>query len=99
MRTLLDTDLNLDFILARQSFFVEAKEIFTQLAKKKFEAYIASITAINIYYFGRKEKGRTYTLQELGKLLQLVKVCPVNSSVLQTAINSLITDYEDAVQH
>ena len=55
-RILLDTDVNLDFILARQPFFGEAEEIFVQIAQNKIEAYIASITAINIYYFGRKEK-------------------------------------------
>jgi len=69
-RVLLDTDINLDFVLARQPFFVEAKEIFLQLAQNKFEAYIAGITAINIYYFGRKEKGRDNTLKELEKLLR-----------------------------
>ncbi len=98
-RILLDTDVNLDFVLARQPFFVEAKEIFLGLAQNKFEAYIAGITAINIYYFGRKEKGRDYTLKELEKLLKIVKICPVHSSILQAAINSPITDYEDAVQH
>lgn len=99
MRILIDTDVNLDFVLARQPFFVEAKEVFDAIAQNKVEAYIASITAINIYYFGRKEQGREYTLKELEKLLQIVKICPVNSAVLQVAINSLITDYEDAVQH
>ncbi len=99
MRILLDTDINLDFVLARQKFFVEAKEIFLRLAQNKFEAYIADITAINIYYFGRKEKGRDYALKELEKLLQIVKICSVNSALLQAAIKSQITDYEDAVQH
>ena len=98
-RMLLDTDINLDFVLARQPFFVEAKEIFLQLAQNKFEAYIADITAINIYYFGRKEKGRDDTLKELEKLLRLVKICSVDSIILQKAINSPISDYEDAVQH
>jgi len=98
-RVLLDTDVNLDFVLARQPFFVEAKEIFLGLAQNKFEAYIADITAINIYYFGRKEKGRDDTLKELEKLLRLVKICSVNSTILKKAINSPITDYEDAVQH
>ncbi len=55
MRILVDTDVNLDFVLARQPFFVEAKEVFDAIAQNKVEAYIASITAINIYYFGRKE--------------------------------------------
>lgn len=98
-RILLDTDINLDFVLARQPFFIEAKEIFLHLAQNKFEAYIAGITAINIYYFGRKKIGRNDTLKELEKLLRLVKICTVNSAILQKAINSAITDYEDAVQH
>ena len=89
----------MDFVLARKEFFAEAKEIFLRLAQNKFEAYIDGITAINIYYFGRKEKGRDYTLKELEKLLQVVKICPLNSVIFQAAINSPITDYEDAVQH
>ena len=31
--------------------------------------------------------------------MQVVRICPLNSVILQTAINSPITDYEDAVQH
>ncbi len=99
MRVLLDTDVNLDFILAHQPFFVEAEQIFIAIAQNKIEAFIASITAINIYYIGRKENGRDLTLQELDKLLKLVKICPVDSNNLQSAIISPITDYEDAVQH
>lgn len=38
-------------------------------------------------------------MKELEKLLRIVKICSVNSSMLQAAINSPITDYEDAVQH
>jgi len=82
MRVLLDTDVNLDFILARQPFFMEAEQIFTAIAQNKVEAFIASITAINIYYIGRKEKGRDLTLQELEKLLKLVKICPIDSDNL-----------------
>lgn len=52
-RVLLDTDVCLDFVLARQKFFAEAKEVFLRLAQNEFEAYIAGITAINIHYFGR----------------------------------------------
>lgn len=36
---------------------------------------------------------------ELEKLLKLVKICPVDSKNLQSALTSPITDYEDAVQH
>lgn len=99
MRILLDTDVNLDFILARQPFFVEAEQIFIAAAQNKFEPFIANITAINIFYIGRKELGRDIVLRELQKLLQLVRVCPTGSNNLQSAIISPISDYEDAVQH
>lgn len=55
MKILLDTDVNLDLILARQPFFADAKEIFIQIAKNNVEAYISSITPVNIFYVGRKE--------------------------------------------
>ncbi len=99
MRVLLDNDVNLDFVLARQPFFAEAEQIFIAAAQNKFVAYIASISAINIYYIGRKEIGRNSVLQELEKLLKLVKVCPIDSTNLQSGLTSPITDYEDAVQH
>ena len=99
MKILLDTDVNLDFILARQPFFVDAKEIFTNLAQNKFDAYITSITPVNIFYIGKKEIGRNVVLQKIQQLLQIMKICKTDIKILQTALTSPITDYEDAVQH
>jgi predicted nucleic acid-binding protein len=99
MKILLDTDVNLDFILQRQPFYIEAKEIFLRLAKGDFEAYICGITPLNIFYIARKEYGNDKTRLEISKLLQLVNVCDVNRQTLQIALNSKITDYEDAVQN
>ena len=54
MRILLDTDVNLDFILQRQPFYVEAKEIFSRLVKGDFEASVCGITPLNIFYIAKK---------------------------------------------
>jgi predicted nucleic acid-binding protein len=99
MKILLDTDVNLDFILQRQPFFVEAEQIFLELVNGKFEAYICDITPLNIFYIARKEFGNDKTRLEISKLLQLVEVCIVNRQILQNALTSTITDYEDAVQN
>ena len=98
MRILIDTDVCLDFVLERQPFFIEANKIFQTIALNKVTAFVASITIINIYYFGRKEKGRDFALQEIQKLLKLIEICSVNLNTLQHAIFSPVTDYEDAVQ-
>lgn len=37
--------------------------------------------------------------REIEKLLKIVKICTADSRILQSALASPITDYEDAVQH
>ncbi len=99
IKALIDTDVNLDFILQRQPFFAEADEIFLRCSNAEFEAYICAITPINIFYVGRKEIGRSNVIRAIDDLLIMSKICKANSNILQTALTSPITDYEDAVQH
>lgn len=99
IRALLDTDVTLDFILERQSFFAEADEIFFRCSNNDFEAYICDITPINIYYIARKQIGREETVQAIADLLTLSKVLGASTRTLQDALNSPINDFEDAVQH
>ena len=99
MRILIDTDVTLDFILQRQLFFAEASEIFTRLGNGEFEAYVSAVTPIDVFYFTRKANGLTGARQAVQDLLVSMKICEINSKILQTAINSPITDFEDAVQH
>ena len=99
MRALLDSDVNLDFILQRQPFFVEAAEIFTRLGNGEFNAYVSAVTPINVYYFTRKAKGISGARQAVQDLLIAAKICVIDNRILQNAHNSPITDYEDAVQH
>jgi len=99
MRALIDTDVNLDFILQRQPFFVEAAEIFTRLGNGEFDAYVSAVTPIDVYYFTRKIKAIRGAKQAVQDLLIAVRICAVDDKILQDAHNSPITDYEDAVQH
>ncbi len=99
MRALIDTDVNLDFILQRQPFFVEAAEIFTRLGNGEFDAYVSAVTPIDVYYFTRKIKAIRGAKQAVQDLLIAVTICAVDDKILQDAHNSPITDYEDAVQH
>ena len=99
IRALIDTDVNLDFILRRQPFFAEADKIFLHCLNRDFDAYICDITPINIFYIGRKEIGRQAAIKAIKDLLIMVKVCSVEKSFLLKALSSPIKDYEDAVQH
>jgi predicted nucleic acid-binding protein len=99
MRVLVDTNVILDYVLARQPFHSDAEKIILGVAKKDFVGYFSSITPINVYYTGRKLKGKQPTIKALRRLLNLFEVCAADKSVLQTAFASNFNDYEDAVQH
>jgi predicted nucleic acid-binding protein len=99
MRILLDTNVVLDFVLARQPFFVEADEIFIKLQNGEFEAFVSAITPINVFYTTRKEKNKAIAFSAIEELLKIVHITGSNRQIFQNALSNNFTDYEDAVQH
>jgi predicted nucleic acid-binding protein len=99
MRVLLDTDVILDVITARLPFAQEAGELLDLNEQGAFEAYISALTPLNVFYIGRKAKSSANLRESVKELLQAVKVCPLNDSVLNAAFALPFKDYEDAVQH
>ncbi len=98
MKILLDNDVVLDYVLERQPFYVPAEEIFMLNAKNEITLYVSGITPVNIFYTGRKLKGKDFTFKAVRRLLLLVEVCRIDKQVLQNAFSLNFTDYEDAVQ-
>jgi predicted nucleic acid-binding protein len=99
MRVLLDTDVVLDVMLARVPFAQAAAQLLDLAERGRFEAYLSSITPINVFYVARKAKSIGDLKQALAQLLRNVRICPIDHSILTGALGSSITDYEDAVQH
>lgn len=99
MRVLLDTDVVLDVILAREPFAKDAVELFDLIENGFFEAYVSAITPLNIFYIARKAKAVRDLRQAIQALLQRVGVCAIDKSILTSAFALRFVDYEDAVQH
>lgn len=99
MRVLLDTDVILDVIEARMPFTVEAAELLDLNEQGTFEAHISALTPLNVFYIARKARSSSGLREAVKELLQAVKVCPLDDSVLNAAFALPFSDYEDAVQH
>lgn len=99
MRVLLDTDVVLDVIMAREPFVLEAAELLDLSEQGAFEAYVSAITPLNIFYVARKARTKANLRQAVHELLQTVRVCTIDESVLANAFTLSFADYEDAVQH
>lgn len=99
MRVLLDTDVVLDLITAREPFAAEAAELFDLAERGAFEPHISALTPLNVFYVGRKAKSSTDLRTSVQQLILSTTVCPLNSAMLIAAFATPFSDYEDAVQH
>ncbi len=99
MRVLLDTDVVLDVMLAREPFAQASAAVFDLHEKGRIVVYLCALTPSTIFYVARKVKTAEELRKGMSRLLNSVRICPVTSSILIKAITSPISDYEDAVQH
>ena len=85
MHVLIDTDVTLDFLLLREPFAQEAREIFKACAQGRLTDASAAITPVNMFYLARKVIGTSNTRALVGDLLTLVAVCPLDRAMLSVA--------------
>ena len=98
MRVLLDTDVVIDFLMAREPFAQRARQIFELNAQRKIQCYIASITRLNVFYIARKSHSLEDRLRIIRQLLLQVEVTAISHEILLRAFDFGFLDYEDAVQ-
>jgi predicted nucleic acid-binding protein len=98
MRILLDIDVVLDFLLARQPFEEDARELWIACAQGRVAGYISPITPVNVFYFARKSKGVAGARQLVADMLRILKVCSLDHAAIQAAQALPMADFEDAVQ-
>ncbi|MGI8690088.1 MAG: PIN domain-containing protein [Thermomicrobiales bacterium] len=99
MRVLLDTDVILDFFLAREPFVVNATALLEATQRGDFDGYISASTPINVFYHARKFKGIAVARHVVTVLLASLPVCLIDGAIVQAALVLSFSDYEDAVQH
>ena len=97
---LIDTDVMLDVFLDRAPHNGPSKAVMALLGRKMFHGHITATIVVNIHYHVRKHLGKENALQCIRDLLNTrkIKVHAVDKQTLMTAIDSEMTDFEDAVQ-
>lgn len=99
MKILFDTNVVLDLLLSREPFYNAATYLLSKVEENKIEGYLCPTTVTTISYLVGKCKSKSETNLIITHLLNIFQTSPINKSVLETALNCKITDYEDAVIH
>lgn len=97
MKILVDTHVVLDLLLDRSPFSDAAARIFSLVENSEVEAALCATTVTTIDYLLSRSLPRDAAKTALQRLLELFEIAPVNRSVLEEALQSRMTDFEDAV--
>jgi predicted nucleic acid-binding protein len=99
IRVLIDTNIVLDAYLQRGEYTLWASEIIQKIDEKKFEGCISASAITDLYFIARKNTQKIdAALKIIRSVYLLLTILPVNKTTIRSALDSKISDFEDAVQ-
>lgn len=97
-KVFLDTNVVIDLLDKRDPFYKAAVAIFTLAYNKKITLYVSPMTYATASYLLRKH-GQEQMKLLLHNFRQLSRVTVADEKVVDNALSSAFTDYEDAMQY
>lgn len=98
-KVFVDTDIIYDLLAKRDPFYLPAARLFTLADEGKIEIYISVLSLPNIHYLLSKQTSVAEAKQILRKFKVLVHVTPLDEKIIDLALNSDFSDFEDAIQY
>ena len=97
MRVIVDTNVVLDVLLAREPFAPAAVKLFALAEKSRIEACLCATTITTVDYLLSQTLPNKKAREAVRGLLAIFDVALVNRSVLERALAYRMKDFEDAV--
>lgn len=98
LRVLVDTNVVLDLLLAREPWLRDAGNLLTALQRGDGVGLIAGHSVTTVHYVMAKAYGRDIGREAVRYLLQSFEIVPVGAALFQRALALGLPDFEDAVQ-
>nr|AGS51807.1 PIN domain protein [uncultured bacterium contig00053] len=99
MKVLVDTNVVLDVLLKRDSFYQDAFSIFQIIDQEQIIGCLSAASVTDIFYLLRKDRHNTDEVyQIMDELTALIPAVPVSKTTIANALSLRWKDFEDAVQ-
>jgi predicted nucleic acid-binding protein len=96
---LLDTNIIIDLLAAREPFYTEAAELFSLADKKTIKLSVSALSLANTHYILSKFTNGQEARKILRNFKVIVDVLPLDDKIVDLALNSEFRDFEDAIQY
>lgn len=99
MKVLIDTNILLDVALNRKPFVENASLLWRLADQKEIVACLSNTSITDIYYICRKHSGKETARRFISDILDTFLLVDIDVQGFRQALNSDISDFEDAVQY
>ena len=93
------SDIILDLLLKRYDYYNNAAELMTKIDKRKYKGYTTPLVIANIHYIMTKFGGKKKSIKNIRKLRKLISILSIDEKIVDEALLSDNTDFEDAIQY
>lgn len=97
IRVLVDTNVIIDALAAREPFRADAEAVLLLAAEDRISGFVTGSSVTDIYYLIRRKLSHGEALEALQTLIQTLSVVSVGEDECMEAMQSGMGDFEDAV--
>lgn len=98
MKVFVDTNVILDVLAHREPFFNDSQAVVSLCASGEIEGVVSDVTICNVAYVLRKRLDRVQMRSVLKSIRTVLNVASVDETVVDRAIETFASDFEDSVQ-
>ncbi len=95
----IDTDIVLDLLCKREPFYPYAAEVFTMGDKGTLTLVTTPLVFANVFHILRKLLGIEKAKELLRKLRIMLGIVEMDEKIVDLALNSSFSDFEDGIQY
>ncbi len=99
MNVFVDTNVLLDVLTHRESFYADSAAIWTLAEQGRIRGYVSVISFTNIFYIVRKLRNRKIAHQTMLLLRDSFTPVACDDQIIAQAVDADVEDFEDAVQY
>ena len=95
----IDSDILLDLLLKREPFYLYTQALLFESNKRNIQLKTSALVISNVHYVLSKFNGSIISKKRLKELIQTIKVLSLESNIIDEALDSSFSDFEDAIQY
>ncbi len=99
MKALFDTNVILDVLLDKEPFSEHASYLMSKVERSEINGFVCATTVTTIHYLLSKYLDKEKSKKSIASIIALFEVASVNRLVIENALKSKFTDFEDSVLH